>query len=209
MATEWQKRDIAIPDGLSERQRLQYGELVIDYIQERTAKGEGENGSKLPGPYSKSYQESHEFEVAGKSPNKINMELTGEMVNNIDILSTAPGRLTYGFERGSDENAKADGNIRGTYGTSTPDSKKARDFLTLGDSDKAEIDKRFAASVGFGRRSQTLDTKQQAMTFLAVLSKTEKIKRVTQIQNLGLIDGRINVSTKSEPWLEEMLARFI
>jgi hypothetical protein len=40
-----------------------------------------------------------------------------------------------GFENGTDENARADGNIRGTYGKPTPDSSKARDFLGISKED--------------------------------------------------------------------------
>lgn len=53
------------------------------------------------------------------------------MLNEIIVLSTKNGELNIGFERGSNVNGKAEGNITGSYGKSRPDPLKARDFLDL------------------------------------------------------------------------------
>ena len=41
------------------------------------------------------------------------------------------GVITIGYEKGSQENAIADGNIRGTYGTEKANPKRARNFLGI------------------------------------------------------------------------------
>lgn len=52
------------------------------------------------------------------------------MLAAIDLLSHRNGKLNIGFENGTEENAKADGNIRGTFGN--PRSvAKGRNFLGL------------------------------------------------------------------------------
>jgi hypothetical protein len=62
-------------------------QATIDYIKSRV---EDENlglGRKaLKSPYSKSYQESLDFEAAGKSAGNVNMMLSGDMMGSIDVL---------------------------------------------------------------------------------------------------------------------------
>jgi hypothetical protein len=61
------------------------------------------------------------------------------MLAALDVLDKTSRSVTIGFEPGSDENAKADGNIRGTYGKPTPDPKKARDFLGITETELSKI----------------------------------------------------------------------
>jgi hypothetical protein len=62
-------------------------QATIDYIKNRV---EDENlglGRKaLKSPYSKSYQESLDFDAAGKSASNVNMILSGDMMGSIDVL---------------------------------------------------------------------------------------------------------------------------
>lgn len=62
-------------------------QATIDYIKNRV---EDENlglGRKaLKSPYQKSYQESLDFQAAGKSASNVNMMLSGDMMGSIDVI---------------------------------------------------------------------------------------------------------------------------
>lgn len=118
-----------IPKELTPTQRLELGDLIIEHIVERTQKGLDKNGEKFPA-YSKEYIRSLDFKNAGKSRNRVDLQLSGDMLAALQVLATSAGKITVGYERGTDENARAEGNILGSYG-GDPDPKKARDFLGI------------------------------------------------------------------------------
>lgn len=132
MGAKWQRISLDIPDDLTPRQRQRVADLVIDHIITRTERGIDKDGNRFPA-YSEEYIKSHEFKVAGKSKNKVNLTLSGDMLASLELLSDKKGKITIGFEKGSEENARADGNIRGTYGSSKGNAEKARDFLGIDD----------------------------------------------------------------------------
>ena len=130
MATKWQKIKIDLSGyGLSPDQKDEVADLIIERIVNRTDQGKDKDGRRFPG-YSKSYKESLDFKVAGKS-SKVDLQLSGDMLAALSVLDKTSRSVTIGFENGSEENAKADGNIRGTYGNPSPNPKKARDFLGI------------------------------------------------------------------------------
>jgi hypothetical protein len=130
MATKWQKIKIDLSGyGLSPDQKDEVADLIIERIVNRTDQGKDKDGRRFPG-YSKSYKESLDFKVAGKT-NKVDLQLSGDMLAALSVLDKTSRSVTIGFENGSEENAKADGNIRGTYGNPSPNPKKARDFLGI------------------------------------------------------------------------------
>lgn len=62
------------------------------------------------------------------------------MLNSIELLKHKNGEIVIGFDKGDKElNSKAEGNIKGTYGTDRPNPKKARDFLGIKASDLKNI----------------------------------------------------------------------
>lgn len=144
MSAKWQKIDIEIPRHLGPQERQALAIEIIDHIRKRTDKGVDKNGSKFP-KYSKSYTESLDFKIAGKSKSKVDLQLSGDMLGALDLLNHQPGKIVIGFERGSDENARADGNIRGTYGKNKADSSKARDFLGLSKTELATYLRKYPA----------------------------------------------------------------
>lgn len=104
----------------------------MERIVERTDQGKDKAGNAWRGEaakYSEAYKKSLDFKNAGKGP--VNLQLSGDMLAAIKVLKSTSNWIEVGFEKGSDENAKADGNIRGTYGSDTPNPKKARDFLGM------------------------------------------------------------------------------
>jgi hypothetical protein len=86
--------DFEIPQVVHEA----FGQEVIDIIRERTAKTKDINGNDLPSPYSEAYSESLEFKAFGKSKNKVNMKLTGDMLDSMDILDIDGNVLKVGLE---------------------------------------------------------------------------------------------------------------
>lgn len=74
-----------------------------------------------------------------KGSTSVDLTLSADMFAALKVLSTDPRSILIGFENGSDENAKAEGNQRGTYGQKTPIPGKARPFLGISRSDLETI----------------------------------------------------------------------
>lgn len=125
----WQKISLDIPRELKPEQRERLADLVIEHMVDRTQRGIDKDGKKFP-KYSKEYIKSLDFKNAGKSASKVDLQLSGDMLAAIRLLSQKPGSLTIGFENGTKENDKAEGNIEGSYG-GDPNPAKARDFLGI------------------------------------------------------------------------------
>jgi hypothetical protein len=139
VATKWQKIKIDLSGyGLNSDQKDEVSDLIIERIVNRTDKGRDKNNQRFE-KYSKSYKDSLDFKVAGKKGKPVNLQLSGDMLAALDVLDKTSRSVTIGFENGSEENAKADGNIRGTYGKPSPDPKKARDFLGITDTELSKI----------------------------------------------------------------------
>lgn len=137
MATKWQRFSIDIPEGLSASDREVLADDIIEFIRDRTQKGLSWNNRDLPG-YSDSYVHSLNFKIAGKSKDKVDLTQSGDMLGALTLIDSRDGKLTIGFENGSQENAIADGNIRGTYGHAKPVGPK-RDFLGITKGDLQRI----------------------------------------------------------------------
>ena len=141
MSTKWQKTQIAISKRYTPIERIAIAQDVIDYIVDRTKAGKGpgnKNWSGKAGQYSDAYKKSLPFRASGKS-SAVNLKLSGDMLSALTILNETSGKVVVGFENGTTENGKADGNIRGTYGTSKENSAKARPFLDLTNAELKKI----------------------------------------------------------------------
>jgi hypothetical protein len=132
-----QKVEIPIPDDLKPAQRAELADLIIEHIVDRTQRGLDKEGKRFPG-YSKEYIKSLDFKNAGKSRSKVDLQLSGDMLAALTLLTEKKGLLKIGFERGADENDRAEGNILGSYGRD-PDPSKARDFLGIQKSKLKEL----------------------------------------------------------------------
>lgn len=138
-----QKFKVTIPKGYSPRERQAIAREVIDFVIERSKKGKDKNNKKFP-VYSKEYKNSEAFEGFGKKPNKVNLTLTGEMLEELSYLNDKNGELTLGYEKGDKElNGKVEGNVLGTYGKKKADPKKARDFMGIKKTDLDKILKKY------------------------------------------------------------------
>lgn len=105
MSEPAQRFTFKVPDEFDAFDREAIAEEVIEYIRQRTEEGRDINGAPFA-PYSKSYINSLEFEIAGKSPYEVNLRLTGDMMESIKLITHSTGSVTIGFEPG-EENDKA------------------------------------------------------------------------------------------------------
>ena len=138
MPTKWQRIKVDLSGyGLTPDEKDEVADLIIERIVNRTQQGKDKDGQRFSS-YSQAYKESLDFKIAGKS-NLVDLQLSGDMLAALSILDKTSRSVTIGFERGSEENAKADGNIRGTYGKSKPIPGKARDFLGISERELKRI----------------------------------------------------------------------
>lgn len=131
----WIRKKIKIRSDYTKEQREVIGQEIVDFIVKRSKQGRDKNNDRFPG-YSKSYTNSKDFKIAGKSKGNVNLTLSDEMLNSLKVLSTRKGEITIGYDRNDNRNnAVAEGNIKGTYGQKTPIRGKKRDFLGIKKSD--------------------------------------------------------------------------
>jgi hypothetical protein len=138
MANKYTKLKIDYPDWLPRSEREAFLEDCITHILERTAEGigaykKGRGYQIRPFP---SYTDEYAEE---KGSDHVNLELDGDMLQAVSILDLKNGII--GIQ--GDQEGKAEGNIRGTYGKRKPISGKARPFLGLSRSELNTIEAGF------------------------------------------------------------------
>ena len=117
---------------------VSFGQSVIDKILQRTSNGRRVDGSSFK-HYSEDYSESLEFQAAGKDKSSPDLELSGGMLADMDILEASPRRVKIGFTDPT-EMAKA-------YNHHTGDTLPERPFFDLNKSELDALIKDFAPSV--------------------------------------------------------------
>lgn len=86
--------------------------------------------------YTPEYIRSEEFRRAGKT-STVDLKLSKRMLADLQLLDDGEGFIELGFKNPK-ENAKAEGNIIGSYGR-TPNASKARNFLGITTQEYEEI----------------------------------------------------------------------
>lgn len=129
----WMREKISIPDHLKPSQRQMLAEEIIDYIVERSAAGKDKDGKRFKN-YSKNYAD-----MKGVDQDEVDLVLSGDMMEELQVLVHKRGEIIIGYEKGADINAKVEGNITGSYGQPEPNKKKARNFLGISKADLARI----------------------------------------------------------------------
>ena len=155
-----QKVRVELPKDYGPLERRAIGERIIERIIKRTQSGKDVNGDKFA-PYSKSYRESKNFKIAGKSK-RVNLTLSEEMLNSIEVLRDRSGSVTVGFLPGDTRNnGKAEGNQKGTYGNSRPVTRP-RKFLGISQEELDKILEEFPISEdrGIDAAAQLLAARQ-------------------------------------------------
>ena len=162
MPIQQRKLTIRISNRYSASDRVSIARDVIRFIKDRTNNGIGvsgkpnsvgvHSGTKKFKGYTPDYIKSKKFLNAGKNPTQVNLQLSKRMIGNLKLLKHGNGFIEIGYERGSKDNAKAEGNIIGSYG-GTPSKSRERNFLGITESELTTIlikhplpgDARFAA----------------------------------------------------------------
>ena len=140
MPIQHRKMRIQISDRYTSSDRISIARDIIRLIKDRTNNGIGVSGNvdnkgvhsenkKFPG-YTSDYKKSNKFLRAGKTSTNVNLQLTKRMIGNLKILDHGTGFIDIGYKKGSKDNAKAEGNIIGSYGGS-PSKSKERNFLGI------------------------------------------------------------------------------
>lgn len=123
---------IVIPRNLKPIQREVIAEEIIDFIRDRSFAGLDKDNKKFV-RYTEGYAKKK-----GVNRGDVDLVLEGEMMDELRVISHKPGQILIGYENGTTANAKAEGNITGSYGKD-PDPKKARNFLGISKKDLTNI----------------------------------------------------------------------
>lgn len=142
MANKYIQKAVEISSRYTPEEREAIAVDIIRYVRERTLNGKGPGNkawSGAAGKYSKEYMSSLNFRIGRKDKGKVNMKLSGDMLEAITLLNQRKGKIVYGLDEGDDNAGKAEGNIRGTYGNSSPIAGKARPFLDITEKELKQI----------------------------------------------------------------------
>ena len=171
---------------------------IVDYILQRTADGKGKGGKKFGPPkgYSKAYRDSTEYKEAGKR-NFINLKLTGDMLAELTPLPNKSGEVAYGYEAGSGQLGKAEGNVLGTYGQKRRVAP-SRDFMGLTQKELGKILKNYPI-----RKKE--ESKSRAELILAIREQSKKDAK--KIADDMVAEGRLDFEVAKEIIAEQQLAR--
>jgi hypothetical protein len=126
----WMRTKVNIDTSLKPKERIALSDAIIAYIQNRTMDGLDKNLEKFE-KYKASYAA-----FKGVDAENVDLVMSGSMLGDLKLLSHSNGSLSIGFDKGSESNGKAEGNIKGTYGQPKP-VQKPRDFLGIS---KEELD---------------------------------------------------------------------
>ena len=91
----------------------------------------------FPG-YTEGYADQKKKQRPSWDGSTVDLTLSAKMLADFNLLSHKKGSVLIGFENGSESNAKAEGNVTGSYGRS-PNKAKARNFLGLPASQLREL----------------------------------------------------------------------
>ena len=134
-----QKVRIEIPSGFAPDIREDIAREIIHFIRERTATEQTGFNPKTGRNYSlrsKEYTEAYATKK-GVGTADVDLLLSGDMLDAIELLRHDGKTITIGFTD-PEQNGKAEGNQKGTYGQSKPIPGKARPFLGI---QKSDLDK--------------------------------------------------------------------
>lgn len=117
-----------------------FGQRVVDEIVTRTREKNIDKNGKSLGSYSKTYKDSLVFEIYKGGQRKVDLTLTGEMLESLRSNNSAY-QIIVNLE-GENNRGKAQGHITGKLGKSG--RAKPRDFLGL---PQKEVDRIFTESI--------------------------------------------------------------
>lgn len=146
---------------------------LIDAIIKRAEEGYGVNKSggevKLKSPYSKSYADSLEFQAWGKKQGEVNLQLTGAMLNSIEVLESTPDKIRIGIV--GEEAPKA-------YNHQVGDTVPKRPFMGATNDDLKKIKSEYKDEIG---------RKENVITVGDILDEAGFAKLFEELSRRGVI----------------------
>ena len=130
------------------------GELVCDFIRERSASGLSWEGRQFQG-YSEAYMKSFEFQIAGKSSN-VDLRLTGDMLADVQVVDIINSMIVIGYPDSYGELPKV---INHLIGDTVPE----RNFLGITKGKLTEIEELIELEYGTPREAVSIDTQQESV----------------------------------------------
>jgi len=118
------QKTIYISKKYTPAQREMIGEMIIDKIIERTHSGTGYYNGNL-----KSFPKYEKEYAKEKGSSKVNLDLTGDMLSELTVVSHTSGEIKIGYKKDSEVAGQAEGNFIGSYGRDKADPSKARPIL--------------------------------------------------------------------------------
>jgi hypothetical protein len=173
--TKQQKFKVKIPKGYTANERKVIAQEIIDFVVDRTQGGKDKDNKKFKG-YSKGYTNSLDFKIAGKSPGKVDLTLTEEMLNELKMVSQKDGQLEIGYDaRRTKLNGKVEGNVKGTYGQKYKriSKRKPRDFMGITQKDLDKILGRFPLDDRTTRLAEILLAQRSRERAQEIINETE------------------------------------
>ena len=131
--------NVEVSNRYNSSEKMAIAQDIVDYLVERSRRGLGPGArpwSGKAGQYSEEYKNSIDFRISGKNPNRVDLTLSSEMLDSLRA-NLNRGKIQIDLEE--EARAKAEGNIKGTYGKKSPIPGKQRNFLDLTSSELRNI----------------------------------------------------------------------
>jgi hypothetical protein len=132
---------VEVPRGLGES----IGTDIVDRIVNSVEGGKSPKGHKLKS-YDKDYVDSDAFKAAGKSKNKVNMTLYGDMLGQMEVIRYEDSKVTLGWDSPT-QNAKAYAHMTGFRGHPTIKNGTKREFFAVTDKMLDQIKEEYAGEI--------------------------------------------------------------
>lgn len=132
MANKETKLTLRVPEHFNAEQRAEVAEQVMEFIIDRSKKGynvRGVDWAGKAGQYTEAYAKRKGVSEGGP----VDLSLSHDMLDGMRYFSSLSprGQITIGYQKGTQLERKAEGNILGTYGKQSPIPGKARPFLDI------------------------------------------------------------------------------
>ena len=166
------------------------GTAFVDRIVKSAEGGKSPKGHALK-KYDDDYVASDEFKAAGKSKNKVNMTLYGDMLAQMEVLNFSDSKVTIGWQD-STQNAKAYAHMTGYRGHPTIKNGTKREFFFVSQKMIDEVKEEFAGEVE--ERSNSESNVAETLTALGIF-QTVRDQEESQSDQLliDLFSGGVDV----------------
>ncbi|WP_417447204.1 hypothetical protein [Kangiella sp.] len=151
--------------GLPDSFKNRVGQEIIDRMIDRIREGDSVHGRNMKA-YDPDYVDSDEFKAYGKSKSNVNMRLTGDMLNLMDIKGIEGDTVIVGWND-QESNDKAHGHMTGFQGKGTK-----REFFGATQKLLEEIRDEYASEVT-PQNDRQQESNSSSLTALDILRRAQ------------------------------------